>query len=222
MVLYPGFQALDVFGPLDVLNLMSLSTVQLNLSLISESLDPVSTFPRVLSTGSNFSESVLPTHTFDNPPDNLEVLIVPGGLGTLDPAITSSVNFVKEIFPSLKYFMTICTGAGIAALAGVLDGKNATTNKSAWKETTALGPNVNWIPVARWVVDGNIYSSSGVSAGLDAMFGFIHDIYGEDVADFFAHGIEYERHTDPSWDPFSEYFNVTQPTPPAEPTESSN
>ncbi|KAH8830123.1 class I glutamine amidotransferase-like protein [Flagelloscypha sp. PMI_526] len=221
MVLFPTFQALDVFGPLDVLNLMSLSTVPLNLSLISATLDPVSTAPRVMSTGSNFSESILPTHTFDNPPDNLEVLIVPGGPGTRAPDITSSVDFVKEIFPSLKYLITICTGAGIAARAGVLDGKNATTNKHAWNQTTALGPNVNWVPVARWVVDGNIYTSSGVSAGIDAIFGFVHDVYGEDIADFFAHGIEYERHTDPSWDPFSAYFNVTQPTPPAEPTESS-
>ncbi|KAH8799213.1 class I glutamine amidotransferase-like protein [Flagelloscypha sp. PMI_526] len=211
IVLFDSFQALDAFGPLDVLNGLSFWSLRLNLALLSETMDPVLTPLRTNVFGSSFSEYVLPTHTFDNPPEDLEVLIVPGGGGTRFPEVASSIDFVRNIYPSLRYLITVCTGAGIAARAGVLDGKNATTNKKAWNQTTALGPNVNWIPVARWVVDGNIYSSSGVSAGIDAMFGFVSDIYGEDIADFHSHAMEYERHTDPSWDPFSAYWNVTQP-----------
>ena len=73
---------------------------------------------------------------------------------------------MREAYQDVKYLMTVCTGAGIAARAGILDGKNATTNKAAWNETTALGPNVKWISHARWVVDGNIWTTSGVSGKL--------------------------------------------------------
>lgn len=106
---------------------------------------------------SSFGESIVPTHTFDNAPE-LDVLIVPGGLGTraLSPQLDPLIAFIKERFPTLKYFITVCTGAGLAARAGVLDGKFATTNKKAWAETTALGPKVRWVAQARWVQDGNV------------------------------------------------------------------
>lgn len=125
MVLFPAFQAIDVFGPLDALNILSF-TQQLNLTLISTTLDPVSTKPLSAAmnvVNSSFGESIVPTHTFDNAPE-LDVLIVPGGVGTRAPAaqLEPAIQFVKERFPTLKYFISVCTGAGIAARAGVLDG----------------------------------------------------------------------------------------------------
>lgn len=76
-----------------------------------------------------------------------------------DPA----VEFIRKTYPKLKYLLTICTGAGVAAKAGVLDGKRATTNKAAWNETVKLGPKVKWVSPARWTIDGKIWTSSGVS-----------------------------------------------------------
>ena len=61
---------------------------------------------------------------------------------------------------------------------------------------------------ARWVVDGNIWTSSGVSAGIDCMLAFISEVYGEDVAKGIADGMEYERHTDPTWDPFADLYGL--------------
>jgi len=73
----------------------------------------------------------------------------------------------------------------------------------------ALGPKVKWVPQARWVVDGNIWSSSGISAGIDVTLAFIEKIYGKDNATSVANLMEYERHTDPNWDPFAAIFKVT-------------
>jgi transcriptional regulator GlxA family with amidase domain len=67
---------------------------------------------------------------------------------------------------------------------------------------------VNWVPTARWVVDGNIYTTSGVAAGMDGVFGFVGAIWGEDVSHTLANDIEYERHTDPHWDPFAAIHGV--------------
>lgn len=65
------------------------------------------------------------------------------------------------------------------------------------------GPDVNWVRHARWVHDGNIWTSSGVSAGIDMIFAFLADQYGGDVATRVATTSEYIRNTDSLNDPFS-------------------
>ena len=207
-MLFPTFQALDVFGPIDALNLLSHSR-QLNLSIISSTLDPVPTGlrPALNKFNSNFSQSIIPTHDFSTVPP-LDVLIIPGGFGVRYEDLQPTIDFVKKIYPSLKYIFTICTGSWIAARAGILQGKRATSNKAGWAETKKLGEDVHWVPHARWVVDGNIWTSSGVSAGIDAILAFIGEVYGKDVAEEIANVMEYERHQDASWDPFAELHNL--------------
>lgn len=208
ILVFPTFQALDAFGPLDIFNELSLD-FPLNLSIIAQTLDPVSTKPSDPSLnrfGSNFGESIVPTHDLNNAPP-LDVLLIPGGRGVrldIDPL----VEFVKRTYPSLKYVLTVCTGSWIAARAGILDGKRATSNKSAWENTKTVGPNVKWVSHARWVVDGNIWTSSGVSAGMDAAFAFVREVYGSEEADKLAVTLEYQRHEDPNWDPFAELHGL--------------
>ncbi|KAK0208048.1 class I glutamine amidotransferase-like protein [Desarmillaria ectypa] len=210
IVVFPAFQALDVFGPLDALKMLSFA-YSLNLSIIAETLDPVTTKPRssqMNPMNSNFSESIVPTHTFDYPPESLDVLIVPGGLGTHAPNLNATINYIAATYPSLQYLTTVCTGATLAARAGILDGKNATTNKKSWEWATSQGPNVNWIFHARWVVDGNIYSTSGVSAGIDGTFAFMEAVYGAEATESVANSMEYVRETNSSRDPFAELYGL--------------
>lgn len=220
MVLFPGFQNLDVFGPLESLFYMSIRR-PLNLTLIAYTLDPVSSLiPQQANAGSTYATSVLPTHTFANPPQDLDVLFVPGGLGNrfLSPDHRAALlNYLRDVYPSLQHIISICTGSGLLAQAGLLDGRNATTNKWAWKETTAHGPKTYWVARARWVVDGNIYTSSGVSAGIDAAFAWVSEVFGEDVAVAAARGLEHNRVTDPDNDPFAE-ANGAVDVPPVRPT----
>jgi len=206
VVLFPGFQALDVFGPLDVLNVLS-KTHNLTLSILASTTEPVTT--KLSKFPNDIGQSILPTHTFESTP-SLDVLLVPGGLGTREstPALNEAISYIREVYPKLKYLITVCTGSGLAARAGILDGKQATTNKRAWSTITEWGPNVQWIAHARWVVDGNIWTSSGVSAGIDVTFAWIAAVYGEDMARTIADVIEYERHTDSHWDPFAELYGL--------------
>lgn len=208
-LLFPGFQAIDVFGPLDALNTLSWSH-NITLSLIAKTLNPVSTVvrnPAFNRVNSTFGESVLPTSTFATAPP-LDVLLVPGGIGTTAPNLDEEIAFIKATYPTLQYLITVCTGAGLAARAGVLDGKRATTNKAVWADTTALGPRVKWITHARWVTDGNIWTSSGVTAGIDALFAWIEAVYGNATATGVANSLEYERHLNSSWDPFADIYHL--------------
>ncbi|KXJ86108.1 DJ-1/PfpI family protein, partial [Microdochium bolleyi] len=220
MILFPAFTPLDVFGPLDMLNTLSLS-VHMNLSLIAKTLEPVTTQLRNHQTAnSSFSQRVVPTHTFANPPADLDVLFVPGGAGTRavgspDPELrlTDLIQYIRTVYPSLKYIVSVCTGAQLLAMAGVLDGRTATTNKAAWKQMTPYGPKTYWKAHARWVHDGNVYTSAGVTAGIDATLQFIEDIWGAERADRISNGIEHVRHRTPDDDPFAEHFGAVDVPP---------
>ena len=94
-----------------------------------------------------------------------DVLMVPGGMGTRplvdDPAIT---GFVRQQDGGTRWTTSVCTGAAILARAGVLDGRNATSNKRAFDWVKTQSDKVRWQGRARWVEDGKYVTSSGVSA----------------------------------------------------------
>lgn len=130
VVLFPGFQALDVFGPLDILNFLSKST-PLELYILSTTLDPVST----LLEGSDLTvgQRIVPTHRFDHAPDDIEVLLVPGGIGTRRIEATQpAADFIARTAPKVSFLLTVCTGSALVARTGVLDGRKATSNKKGF------------------------------------------------------------------------------------------
>jgi transcriptional regulator GlxA family with amidase domain len=154
--------------------------------------------------------AVLPTHSFDTVPP-IDVLLIPGGLGERSPIeeLQSAIDYVARVTPDLQYLLTVCTGAGIAARAGVLDGKFATTNKQAWSSTITRGPKTKWVAKARWVRDGKIWTSSGVQAGMDLMNAFVGHVWGHDFAVSSASDMEYKPNTDARDDPFAKVHNVS-------------
>lgn len=210
MLIFPGWQSLDVFGCLDSLNLLSRDHTEMSLDVISASKDPVSTQPPASvrpSWFTTFNERIVPTHSFDEV-QRLDVLLIPGGFGLRAPdaELQPYVDFIKRIAPGCQYIVTICTGAALLARSGALDGKRATTNKAAWNYTS-WGPKTNWIAHARWVQDGNIWTAAGVSAGMDTTLAWIASVYGEKAADDIANTMEYTRVKDSSDDPFSKLYN---------------
>lgn len=85
---------------------------------------------------------MVPTHTFENAPDDLEVLLLPGGLGARGPGsdawMKPQVEYLKRLDlsgkGSIKWVLTVCTGSEILARTGLLDGRRATTNKRAFND----------------------------------------------------------------------------------------
>jgi putative intracellular protease/amidase len=144
LILFPGFQLLDATGPLDAFSLLS-NTHTLHLSILAASLDPVPTRTWVHEDqGSNFNSSIVPTHTFANAPDDLEMVLLPGGMGTRGPKGEENtgpvVEFLKKLDlsgnGSIKWVLTVCTGSEVLARTGLLDGRRATTNKRAFNDVS--------------------------------------------------------------------------------------
>lgn len=136
---------LDVFGPLEIFQALARQT-HLELSLLGRTLGPISTTPLSAAMNkfnSSFYPAVVATHTYaDNPP--IDVLVIPGGAASRNPDLGPEKEYIRTVFPKLEYLITICTGAGIAAQSGVLDGHRATTNKAAWNTMVPMGPKVKW------------------------------------------------------------------------------
>ena len=152
---------------------------------LAETLDPVSTGPQLAAMNPYNSSAFVgipPTHTFATAPSDLEILLIPGGLGARAPNLNATLDFITDRFPKLKYLITVCTGSMVVAMTGLLSGVRATTNKAAWNSVVATDPTAQWIPHARWAVDGKIWSSSGVSAGIDVTLAWISCHYGDGVA----------------------------------------
>jgi putative intracellular protease/amidase len=167
IIAFPGFEPLDIFGPLEVFYQAS-HVYNMTLSVIAPTTGPISAaIDRPRFTRPIIDPKIDATHTFETAPD-LNILLVPGGVGleVLDETNNTVIeDFIAARYDSLDYLLSVCIGAVNLAKAGVLEGKRATTSKASWAGPTGFGKNIEWVPNARWVEDGKIWTSSGVAAG---------------------------------------------------------
>jgi transcriptional regulator GlxA family with amidase domain len=200
-VVFPGFQALDLWGPIEVFGDCAPAVRPL---LIGPDLEPLASAqgPRVVAD-----------FTFDQAP-RLELLLIPGGNVRGLTENPKNLDWIRTRAEDAELVMSVCNGADILAHAGVLTGRKATTNKALFRSISASHPDVTWIPQARWVEDGKYVTSSGVSAGIDMAFAVIARVAGQKVADAIAAYIEYERHQDPTSDPFAAIHGLAEPGSP--------
>jgi putative intracellular protease/amidase len=203
VVLFERFELLDVYGPLQVWNGLA---DRFRVVTVGEKAGPVSP-----SRGPNAPPAgpqTLITHSFADC-GHLDVLFIPGGWGTRrEVANPATLAFLRERAQAAEYVVTVCTGSAILAAAGALDGRRATSNKAAFDWVRSQGPRVQWVPQARWVVDGKFWTSSGVSAGIDMALAWLAHVAGEPVARTLAKYFEYEWHDDPTWDPFAKVHGL--------------
>lgn len=121
-----------------------------------------------------------------------DILLVPGGFAVRELAHESGfIAILDELARRHEYVITACTGSVLLAKTGLLDGMEATSNKLSWRWATSEALNVRWIRAARWCVSEKFYTSSGVSAGIDAALGFIADMHGRNEAQRIAWAMEY-------------------------------
>jgi len=191
ILLFPGFELLDVFGPLEMFQFAPGTSPAV---LVAEQAGPVANI---------HGTRVVADYGFDDCPE-LRCLVVPGGRGTRkqvdNPAL---LRFIAERAAQVEVLASVCTGAGLLAKAGALDGRSATGNKWSFAWVQQQGPQVRWVKQARWVQDGAVYTSSGMSAGIDMALSIIERFDCSEIAEKIALGAEYEWHRDPSWDPFA-------------------
>jgi len=179
ILLFNDFETLDVFGPVELFGRLN-ETYTINFYSLDGGV-----------IQNKHGVSIL-TEKLETITNGIEILIVPGGLGTRKEVDNAElIDQIKGISNRSTYVLTVCTGSALLARTGLLYNKQATSNKRAFNWVITNGVDVLWNRTARWTVDGKYYTSSGVSAGMDMVLGFFSDRNGIEFARKVAHEIEY-------------------------------
>ena len=177
-VAYPGFTALDMIGPYEVLRSLPDAEVR----FVWHEVGPITADSGVLVIGATHSLAETPS------PD---VILVPGGPATARHARDEKLlEWLRRAHASASWTTSVCSGSVILAAAGLLEGKRATSHWATVKALSAFGAK----PVGdeRVVHDGNIVTSAGVSAGIDLALWLAGEIGGESRAKAIQLLIEYD------------------------------
>jgi transcriptional regulator GlxA family with amidase domain len=193
VLLFDGFEALDVFGPVEAWGMLA-RAADWRIVTAAEAAGPVA---------SAQGTRAIADYAFAECPP-LDVLVVPGGIGTRRLVANENVlAWLRARAAQATAVTSVCTGAGLLARAGLLDGRRATTNKLSFAWVVEQGPRVTWVREARWVEDGAFVTSAGVSAGIDMSLAVIARLVSTEAAERVADAMEYDWHRDAGWDPFA-------------------
>jgi transcriptional regulator GlxA family with amidase domain len=124
----------------------------------------------------------------------IDILIVPGGLVERELERDELLGWIRSLSQSAEIVASVCTGAFILAKAGLLEGLSATTHWEDIEEFSQLLPNVQAIKNKRWVEEGRILTSAGISAGIDMSLHIVSMLEGQDLADLTARQMDYRWH----------------------------
>ena len=198
VVLFEGFELLDVFGPLEM---FGLAADEFEIRLISEHGGMVAS--------RQVPKSVCDAAFSTSP--SVDLLMVPGGIGTRREVNNLVLlEWLKTRSQQAELVTSVCTGSALLAKAGVLDGVRATTNKLAFAWASSQSEKVLWQRRARWVEDGKFFTSSGVSAGIDMALAVIAKLVSQQAAAEAANFAEYTWQRDADRDPFASVVGVSE------------
>lgn len=191
IVLFPGFELLDVFGPVGLFG----HVPEIEVEYVAHISGPI--------TSAQGAQVITTRCAADL--ETVDILLVPGGAGSRTLVEDAEfLDWLNNLGSRARLVASVCTGAALLAAAGLLEGKRATSNKLAFDWATSFGNEVTWVKEARWVEDGDRWSSSGVAAGMDMAVALISSILGKEAGRFAARKIEYRPQTDSTVDPFAD------------------
>jgi putative intracellular protease/amidase len=200
VVLFDGLTVLDVYGPMQAFASCRLQNPDGTRQPLFE-LFSMAEGAGIVKPGEgppSYAE-----YGFADAPD-YDIVLVPGEFGTR--AAVNNKPFLKHLAEASQratITTTVCTGSALLARTGLIDGRPATSNKLAWDWVVQQGLRVPWRRQARWVDDGDIVTSSGVSAGIGMTLSLIPHLHGRDMALASARNMEYCWHEDAADDPFA-------------------
>jgi len=187
-VIFSGITQLDFTGPFEVLSRLG----------TPPSLSEPSKFPQsgthvvaktLLPVVSDRGLGIMPTCTFQSCPP-LDLICLPGGPGVVEAlADVETVDFIRLQGERAEYVTSVCMGAFLLGAAGLLKGRRAATH---WAYVDLLPLVGARHEKGRVVRDGNVFTSGGVSAGIDFAFSIVAELAGPEVAKAIQLAIEYD------------------------------
>ncbi|PEY62291.1 AraC family transcriptional regulator [Bacillus cereus] len=136
---------------------------------------------------------VQPDYSIENLPP-VDILIIPGGLGARKYEIKNEIviKWIRQQMKEVKLMTSVCTGALLLAKAGLLEGLKATTHWASIEKFKNEFQNVEVIENVKFVDEGHIITSAGISAGINMAFHIVKNLLGVHVAEDTAKRMEYD------------------------------
>ena len=173
--IYDEAEVLDFSGPFEVFSVASRfleAKRKFNVFLISEKNEAIK---------ARGDYSVNPNYTFLDHP-KIDILIVVGGVHTEELKKKNVIKWIKNISKTSKINASICTGAFLLAEANIITNHFVTTHWEDIDDLKQAYPKLNVKSDVRWIDEGNIITSAGISAGIDMSLHLVSRIINEDLA----------------------------------------
>ncbi|NOU92500.1 DJ-1/PfpI family protein [Paenibacillus sp. LMG 31456] len=190
--LFNDVEVLDFAGPFEVFSVTTypdqhVDTPEFNpflVKLVSETGELVQAYNGL---------KVQPDYSFDNAP-HFDILVIPGGLGAREKEIYNEkvIQWISQRMGNVKLMTSVCTGALLLAKAGLLNGKMATTHWASYDRLEKEFPAVTVKRNVKFVDEGNIVTSGGISAGINMAFHVVKQLLGSEIAQTTAKTMEYD------------------------------
>ena len=193
ILIFDGVQIIDYTGPYETFgHTYSNDGQAFNIYTVSEKTNAITT---------SMGMSVNPKFSFENAPKP-DVLLVPGGDVRAQVDSPTVIKWLQDASNNAEIVMSVCNGAFILAKAGLLDGMEATTTAGLIPLLRQEAPKVKVVDDRRFVDNGHIITTAGLSSGIDGALHVIERLYGRGTAQMAALGMEY------NWDPDSRFVRA--------------
>jgi len=186
IVLYEGVELLDFAGPGEVFAAAAHQGSDRD-ALAFKVYTVAATRQPIKSQG---FVTITPEHAIDDAPSP-DILVIPGGASNAMLQNERFMSWAETAMKSAKLTLTVCTGAFVPAKVGLLDGRSATTHHSAFERLRSVAPRATVVEGKRFVDNGSIITTAGVSAGIDGALHAVARLLGRNVADGTASYMEY-------------------------------
>jgi transcriptional regulator GlxA family with amidase domain len=203
VLVFPDFQLLDAAGPISVFEIASrYARAPAAIKVVAEMPGPVRSSSGVEMLARKFG-----------PPGAIDTLIVAGGDGVEEAAQNKcTVRFVQAVAKRGVRIASVCSGTFLLAEAGLLEGRRATTHWQRTRQFLETYPNVKLEPDRIFVRDGNIWSSAGITAGIDLALAIVAEDYGDDIAQKTARQLVIYHRRSGGQSQFSSLLELKAPT----------
>jgi len=182
--LFHDVELLDFAGPHEVFSVTSeLNNYDLlNVFTVSAEGAPIRTVNKLM---------VLPDYSFENHP-SIDILVIPGGVGTKAEINNSlTLSWIKKASLTSKITMSVCSGARILGKLGLLDNLESITHHEVIEDLSSIAPNTRIASGKRYVDNGSIMTSGGISAGIDLSLHVVEKLFGKEISYKTAAYMEY-------------------------------
>lgn len=185
IVVYPDVQILDITGPSEVFNFANLTLIKQGITqeniytikLLADRRGPVTTMSGL---------QIVAEDVYDKPDAELDTLFIPGG--EVEQALASQqlIGWIKTMSTHVRRLVSVCTGAFLLAEAGLLEGRKATTHWHYCQQLSNEYPGVTVEQDYIFIKDGHIFTSGGITSGIDLALALLEEDWGRDLALYVA------------------------------------